>query len=84
MPDTLTKLRACGGGGAPDGPDRVDLKLSPAGLEQAKIGMTEVVNDEVIGTGKDAALDQTQPRVCGDCRRRPKREPHRRLGWRCR
>ncbi len=35
---------------ADDPPDRVDLHLDPRGLEQAHIGMTEVVNDPA-GTG---------------------------------
>jgi penicillin-binding protein 2 len=35
--------------------DQVDLHLSPAGLEQARIGMEEVVNDPPAGSGSFAA-----------------------------
>jgi len=43
-------------------PDRVDLHLDPAALEQARIGMREVVNDPA-GTGP--AVARSDMIVCG-------------------
>ncbi len=58
------------------GPDRIDLHLDLAGLEQARIGMREVVNDPPAGTGSAAArTDMIVAGKTGTAEGRPIREP---------